>query len=312
MSVKESRSPVGSSPRVRGTRAVRRAFEAVLPVHPRVCGELRQGGWLRSEQPGSSPRVRGTPRPRPSTAPSPRFIPACAGNSRPRSRAAQSSTVHPRVCGELIVVAQSHVVMYGSSPRVRGTLHLRTNHLARGRFIPACAGNSPAWRLGKGSCSVHPRVCGELRRGGVLAVRGAGSSPRVRGTRPFSRPMSRHCRFIPACAGNSAPAVPELTDLTVHPRVCGELSALRLAIAANSGSSPRVRGTPALGCRRDHRHRFIPACAGNSPTFARFTGWSSVHPRVCGELCAALARSSWPPRFIPACAGNSSTIPLTT
>ena len=93
--------------------------------------------------------------------------------------------------------------------------------------------------------------------------------------------------------------------VTVHPRVCGEL---RVEIGPRrlaTGSSPRVRGTPA---------RLIAPCR----SFA-------VHPRVCGELPNTTARPTacagssprvrgtqeFPigdgleQRFIPACAGNS-------
>ena len=72
-------------------------------------------------------------------------------------------------------------------------------------------------------------------------------------------------------------------------------------------------------------HRFIPACAGNSPPGRANSGPAPVHPRVCGELLSGRAalsgRAGSSPRvrgtlcrychrsprtrFIPACAGNS-------
>ena len=174
-------------------------------VHPRVCGELVVPTPAAGEKAGSSPRVRGTPtRHRPPEA-NRRFIPACAGNSPPRSSMSRRTTVHPRVCGELQRVS--------------------TRAKRRPRFIPACAGNSFNCRVtgrlhtgssprvrgtrrrGGGPCRgspVHPRVCGELRAASLLKWPTNGSSPRVRGTRP--RAGRKHCevRFIPACAGNSA------------------------------------------------------------------------------------------------------------
>ena len=153
----------------------------------------------------------------------------------------------------------------GSSPRVRGTRRRQPK--------------------GRDCSTVHPRVCGELAR------------RRVQPLAPI--------RFIPACAGNSAP--------TVCPN------------SRHAGSSPRVRGTPHARRGRRRRHRFIPACAGNSagPRPAMWT--SPVHPRVCGELLAVTERVSASNgssprvrgtparggragvcrRFIPACAGNS-------
>ena len=91
----------GSSPRVRGTarpgsthararrfipacagnRAVSNVFKNVDPVHPRVCGEQNEQSVTNRVSSGSSPRVRGTAAFHRSIAISPRFIPACAGNS---------------------------------------------------------------------------------------------------------------------------------------------------------------------------------------------------------------------------------------
>ncbi len=155
--------------------------------------------------------------------------------------------------------------MNGSSPRVRGTLHVRCAVSRLHRFIPACAGNSRspsrAWATG----TVHPRVCGELEKKGVDLPVTVGSSPRVRGTRRLQIALGAPRRFIPACAGNSWGLVADSPE--------------------DAGSSPRVRGTPQGRLRRAVRIRFIPACAGNS---------------CCERACGA---GWW--RFIPACAGNS-------
>ena len=153
----------GSSPRVRGTPDQRldvaphlRFIPAcagnserdgriliVMPVHPRVCGELPQYGRGRHWFAGSSPRVRGTRECACRAGALNRFIPACAGNSLFESRDSTQPPVHPRVCGELADVA----------PRRRSDR----------RFIPACAGNSAGRQSKK--------------------VPNFGSSPRVRGTR---------------------------------------------------------------------------------------------------------------------------------
>ncbi len=53
------------------------------------------------------------------------------------------------------------------------------------------------------------------------------------------------------------------TDVSVHPRVCGEQILLAAAIVVLGGSSPRVRGTDGPGGEREDERRFIPACAGN-------------------------------------------------
>ena len=52
-------------------------------VHPRVCGEqVSERHALPGYAGGSSPRVRGTGLAERHALPVPRFIPACAGNSR--------------------------------------------------------------------------------------------------------------------------------------------------------------------------------------------------------------------------------------
>ncbi len=159
----------GSSPRVRGTPARTGIDEKTIrfipacagntafatsagnrpAVHPRVCGE--HGKTEREKWPGagSSPRVRGTP-PNSTSAPlPPRFIPACAGNTRPASFLCWAAPVHPRVCGEHQTAQVQHLTSTGSSPRVRGTPGTGASSIVQFRFIPACAGNTTQ--------SSHPR-----------------------------------------------------------------------------------------------------------------------------------------------------------
>ena len=179
-----------------------------------------------------------------------------------------------------------------------------------GRIIPACAGNSAAWRRHECGPADHPRVCGELLHAASNGTRSTGSSPRVRGTLDDLLVELGELRIIPACAGNSS-------------RRSSESCSTR-------GSSPRVRGTlpPAGGCNQGRR--IIPACAGNSVFSRRPTGRTTDHPRVCGELlsrrttdCRSTgssprvrgtlcvpSRSVTRMRIIPACAGNSSTARL--
>ena len=275
---------------------------------------------------GSSPRVRGTLGALVADELLRRFIPACAGNSAASASSATPPAVHPRVCGELSPTQRAWYGSSGSSPRVRGTP--TPDGVASGlrRFIPACAGNSAKLLKAR-----------EYRYG---------SSPRVRGTRQGNRAAQPPSRFIPACAGNSR--VVRRVDRGgdgSSPRVRGTLICLLLcclprrfipACAGNSrlcvcrrhlctGSSPRVRGTPHGRASRVPGLRFIPACAGNSFLSISVMPFSSVHPRVCGELnlpkpAQHRASGSSPrvrgtqrfgvaqrlaDRFIPACAGNS-------
>ncbi len=199
-------------------------LSSFMAVHPRVYGELRH-------------TTRTTRR-------STRFIPACTGNSSMAARISSPSTVHPRVYGELKTVVVVVNEFSGSSPRVRGT-H-RNQHPTAGaiRFIPACTGNSFACGSSEARPPVHPRVYGELG-----ARRGS---------------LNPGLRFIPACTGNSRTITPEPMDTPVHPRVYGELESSRPGAPEESGSSPRVRGTPPWAWHRLFPLRFIPACTGNS------------------------------------------------
>ena len=172
-----------------------------------------------------------------------RFIPACAGNRWPWRSSATAYAVHPRVCGEQIPRREKERDLFGSSPRVRGTVREVRAGSGLRRFIPACAGNS--CRDGTtGQClPVHPRVCGEQSGYHVWRGWSGGSSPRVRGTGFSICEGSGAQRFIPACAGNSGFGGGAHLRAPVHPRVCGEQRWTPLRSPIPTGSSPRVRGT---------------------------------------------------------------------
>ena len=234
--------------------------------------------------------------------------------------------VHPRVCGERQSGSSGSQTGGGSSPRVRGTLRRLRSLNANFRFIPACAGNASCSRTRRRDFPVHPRVCGERGVPATMIASTVGSSPRVRGT-PRERPRPLHRRrFIPACAGNATRAPAPKVASAVHPRVCGERSAVSRPLWSGVGSSPRVRGTRAGVQGLQSGSRFIPACAGNATRRPDRRSGPPVHPRVCGERARlSLERvnqngssprvrgthsGARPPasqhRFIPACAGNAS------
>ncbi len=231
--------------------------------HPRVCGERFGSLSIGFCFTGSSPRVRGTGHPRQSPASGERIIPACAGNGMKVCFSLMTPADHPRVCGERSSFPSWSCVSCGSSPRVRGTGRMKEFQPGAERIIPACAGNGSVTGWPRVPRSDHPRVCGERARANGPRVRGAGSSPRVRGTAGGESVVVGPPRIIPACAGNGCqPYVPPV-PLPDHPRVCGERLEAQDQIKKQDGSSPRVRGT----AREDQRHlvilRIIPACAGN-------------------------------------------------
>ena len=232
----------GSPPRVRGTEDsffLLYPFYRITPAcagnrylsakprrrhedHPRVCGEQgRLGAFLRFP-PGSPPRVRGTGR-----ADHPLYLhlgitPACAGNSRFRSRATSPSRDHPRVCGEQYPSFLLAARLKGSPPRVRGTVINLRAAIHTIRITPACAGNSFQSLLPWVKLEDHPRVCGEQPDARLCRRDHYGSPPRVRGT-VLTKQNQASARWItPACAGNRTACIAEYGVWEDHPRVCGE------------------------------------------------------------------------------------------
>ena len=192
------------------------------------------------------------------------------------------------MCGELA----PHIVPegrgYGSSPRVWGTPHQTVRPYRHPTYSvhPRVCGElyQPHIVPDASEGTVHPRVCGELKRAPSISEADCGSSPRVWGTpRPRLYRLPRW-RFIPACVGNSPHHAGRTDGHEVHPRVCGELSTLRVSMILPAGSSPRVWGTRMGTGHYIKCHRFIPACVGNSASDTVCQTWVSVHPRVCGEL----------------------------
>src|SRR5437868_3421799 len=102
--------------------------------------------------------------------------------------------------------------MSGPSPRVRGRPPLILEQISELRTIPARAGPTLVYALGRMLPGDHPRACGAdapVSRGAVLD---GGPSPRVRG-RPLRRFLLRfRIRTIPARAG------PTLVDLRCYGR----------------------------------------------------------------------------------------------
>ena len=74
----------------------------LVPVHPRLRGELERFNKQGVSIGGSSPLTRGTQAPEVVPVPYPRFIPAYAGNSEENRDFDRYITVHPRLRGELM------------------------------------------------------------------------------------------------------------------------------------------------------------------------------------------------------------------
>ncbi len=275
--------PTGSSPRARGTEHPRQwqasrirfipasagngPVKPEIPlgrsVHPRERGERDWANRKSRQNPGSSPRARGTAQPRRDDELHRRFIPASAGNGPHEPRAGARGPVHPRERGERSSGKVLRPLNHGSSPRARGTVQILCGPFALPRFIPASAGNGFRWPRRLWPAPVHPRERGERAVVATICTDCGGSSPRARGTDRRSRRTAAKSRFIPASAGNGRPPRVRRRACTVHPRERGERVSAPVAMRSNSGSSPRARGTGTRSHLDLTQPRFIPASAGN-------------------------------------------------
>ena len=200
---------------------------------------------------------------------------------------------HPRACGanpEHVSFTQFTV---GSSPRMRGKPVGEPFPCVAVRIIPAHAGQTPLRRPHWRSEPDHPRACGANSRWSIPAPATNGSSPRMRGKPRRDRQQDAILRIIPAHAGQTRTAGAGRCGHADHPRACGaNPSSLAICVVSN-GSSPRMRGKPQRGRRRQRRDRIIPAHAGQTTPARPLGAPPSDHPRACGANVAC-SRSRMP------------------
>ena len=110
--------------------------------------------------------------------------------------------------------------------------------------IPACAGETSAWRNAGVVMMVYPRVCGGNFTLSTQTGSTAGLSPRVRGKPTVRCSPGMPTGSIPACAGETDSKARTAGTIEVYPRVCGGNRATNPPAADSTGLSPRVRGKP--------------------------------------------------------------------
>ena len=130
-------------------------------VHPHVCGEHAYGWPALLVILGSSPRMWGTCYTTDDVLEILRFIPTYMGNIHNPAQSHQNIPVHPHVCGEHSPPYREACGVFGSSPRMWGTLDCCTGNLPVFRFIPTYVGNIFSNSFDRILMSVHPHVCGE-------------------------------------------------------------------------------------------------------------------------------------------------------
>ena len=250
--------------------------------HPRACGA--NSFFLSSHVLGfgSSPRVRGKRVVRvPGRLPA-RIIPARAGQTARRCRAAPERPDHPRACGANGKAFHTEENLPGSSPRVRGKRPVRVGVSAKRRIIPARAGQTPSGIADSSHRADHPRACGANSSTIKSITVPSGSSPRVRGKLVLGVVGLAGSRIIPARAGQTHVNACKLMIRPDHPRACGANSFQPPIIGLDYGSSPRVRGKRPRSRRTAHHQRIIPARAGQTTHGHAGNGQGPDHPRACG------------------------------
>ena len=200
-------TPIGSSPRVWGTR-----FDETQPELPgRFIPTGVGNAWShlrdRNGRGGSSPRVWGTPHARIDVIQQWRFIPTGVGNAARPRMASSYSTVHPHGCGERRPWLCGEICGGGSSPRVWGTHAEHGFRELIDRFIPTGVGNAWLALIGHNAMAVHPHGCGERDTSGFFVAQFFGSSPRVWGTPLAAAAPAVGDRFIPTGVGNAPPMI---------------------------------------------------------------------------------------------------------
>ena len=160
----------------------------------------------------------------------------------------------------------------------------------------------------------------------------SGSSPRMRGTPEKKERLLESEGIIPAYAGNTSGNGITTNFLRDHPRVCGEHATVDVTPTDNTGSSPRMRGTPSSSLSSTMSGGIIPAYAGNTLGDGVGDSLGGDHPRVCGEHSAFIGTGTppsgssprmrgtrrWSPKWmvlhgiIPAYAGNTAGMAITS
>ena len=136
----------------------------------------------------------------PTPLPSPRIIPAYAGNALPERLPGPPDAVHPLIRGERSQHPADGEPDAGSSPHARGTHRGGDDPIRPVRFIPTCAGNALVPGQFAGRVSVHPRIRGERNEGPSMCrpplaltparVRRAPSRINATGLRPYQTSAS--------------------------------------------------------------------------------------------------------------------------
>ena len=210
------------------------------------------------------------------------------------------------MCGGTATIGAAAAHNHGLSPRVRGNRRWCLQPTARGRSIPACAGEPALQRHCPALETVYPRVCGGTNPTLPCFAEVGGLSPRVRGNLQWGALTWVANGSIPACAGEPWATWASQPRRRVYPRVCGGTKQPHAGIGRAHGLSPRVRGNPSYSASMRACSRSIPACAGEPPCNRCSGHGPTVYPRVCGGTRLALNAQVREAGLSPRVRGNPS------
>ena len=272
----------GSIPAWAGETLAKRAYPAAEMVYPRVGGGNTMIKGNDAAGMGLSPRGRGKPMPSGRRSIERRSIPAWAGETETLGYLLYPIGVYPRVGGGNRLCAIEHLFAGGLSPRGRGKRQNLTAAPTSMWSIPAWAGETNDFILGRNYYSVYPRVGGGNRRRIGIRIGDDGLSPRGRGKLIMSDNTSPITRSIPAWAGETAVNICMLAAYKVYPRVGGGNPRFLKHLSNGGGLSPRGRGKQ-ISIAIDHLlMRSIPAWAGETALRDDASDTTKVYPRVGG------------------------------
>ena len=294
----------GSIPAGAGEPLPRTGRHPRCGVYPRGCGGASTTAPAHVDDPGLSPRVRGSLQDRQVCGALVGSIPAGAGEPSHGPLGPRASGVYPRGCGGAAANLPDRNLPAGLSPRVRGSHTYQVTGFPRGRSIPAGAGEPPSIPSRRVRNRVYPRGCGGAQDVCGIRKDHPGLSPRVRGSPPSCAASFARQGSIPAGAGEPGWNGIAPRRSRVYPRGCGGASCWRGVISYHAGLSPRVRGSLAAPFWQDRRVGSIPAGAGEPLACAGPAGGCGVYPRGCGGAQGAQVTPNWSQGLSPRVRGS--------
>ena len=129
----------------------------------------------------------------------------------------------------------------------------------------------------------HPRTCGENHIMSILAYKGIGSPPHLRGKPASFTVFCSSSGITPAPAGKTCKVGAYFICAQDHPRTCGENVLVDSTRSHSKGSPPHLRGKLQGRIFLFLQIRITPAPAGKTRNLHFSPGFHQDHPRTCGE-----------------------------